>query len=43
MLIVKKIIFKPHLFWLLLKQKDPERFKYKYGSEANESSLVKQT
>ena len=28
---------------LLLKQKDPERFKYKYGSEANESSLVKQT
>jgi len=28
---------------LLLKQKDPERFKYKYGSNADESSLVKQT
>ena len=28
---------------LLLKQKDPERFKYKYGVDADESSLVKQT
>jgi len=28
---------------LLLKQKDPERFKYKYGSKSGESSLVKQT
>jgi len=28
---------------LLLKEKDPERFKYKYGADADESSLVKQT
>tara|TARA_Y100000294_G_scaffold174728_1_gene193339 strand:- start:55 stop:1194 length:1140 start_codon:yes stop_codon:yes gene_type:complete len=28
---------------LLLKQKDPERFKYKYGSNVDESSLVRQT
>lgn len=28
---------------LILKQKDPERFKYKYGSDSDDSSLVKQT
>ena len=28
---------------LLLKKRDPARFKYKYGSNADESSLVKQT
>ena len=28
---------------LLLKQRDPERFKYKYGVDADESSLAKQT
>ena len=28
---------------LILKQKDPDRFKYKYGSNSDESSLVKQT
>ncbi|MBS83219.1 MAG: hypothetical protein CMD65_03695 [Gammaproteobacteria bacterium] len=28
---------------LLLKQNDPERFKYKYGSDADETSLIKQS
>ena len=28
---------------LLLKEKDPERFKYKYGENSDESALVKQT
>ena len=28
---------------LLLKENNPERFKYKYGADADESSLVKQT
>ncbi len=28
---------------LLLKEKDPERFKYKYGKNSDESALVKQT
>ena len=28
---------------LLLKHKDPERFSYKYGKDATESALVKQT
>jgi len=28
---------------LLLKERDPERFKYKYGANADESALAKQT
>ena len=28
---------------LLVKQKDPERFKYKYGDNVDVSNLVKQT
>ena len=28
---------------LLLKEKDPDRFRYKYGSKESESALIRQT
>ena len=28
---------------LILKEKDPARFTYKYGKDANEKSIIKQT